>query len=240
MQHRRFLLGFVALASLGLGQSAQAAFSVTTSTTGYSVSTGTLSTIALGAGSTFVVGGQTITVGTAGGTELIDSAGSMIYLLNDSRTAGTTSIPNEQIFVVNTTSGATDTATINFITNINVTNGGVTGTFTEGPNSIAMLLDTNGDANYTVTAGNLAPPTMSIGGAVFTVSNPQASSGDINSPNNGSVSAKVSTPATVPRARLGGHARPRPRRRRGPGPPSADRPLIRILRESRVRSRSEI
>jgi hypothetical protein len=83
--------------------------------------------------------------------------------------------------------------------NIAVTNNAATGTFTEGPVSIALDL-TSGNANYIVSPGTLAPPSQVIGGTTFTSSLPQAVSGDINSISNGGVSAVISAvpePSTI-------------------------------------------
>jgi hypothetical protein len=181
-------------AFLGLalaGASAHGTFMVTTSPTGESYSGGALTVNTLAPGSTFVVGGNTETVGAAGGTSFLDAAGTTIFLLNDTRTAGTLSIPNEQIFVTNTTAGATDTGTFTFMLNIAVTNNGDTKTFSEGPVTVALDL-AGGNANYFVSPGSLAPPSQLIGGTTFTSSLPQAVSGDINSTSNGGVSAVIS------------------------------------------------
>jgi hypothetical protein len=171
--------------------SAHGTFMVTTSPTGASYSGGALTVNTLAPGSTFTVGGSTETVGAAGGTSFLDAAGTTIFLLNDTRTAGTLSIPNEQIFVTNTTAGATDTGTFTFMLNIGVTNNGDTKTFTEGPVTVALDL-AGGNENYFVSPGSLAPPSQVIGGTTFTSSLPQAVSGDINSTSNGGVSAVIS------------------------------------------------
>jgi hypothetical protein len=173
------------------GASAHGTFMVATSPTGGTYSGGALTVNTLAPGSTFVVGGNTETVGTAGGTSYLDAAGTTIFLLNDTRTAGTVSIPNEQIFVTNTTTGATDSGTFTFMLNIAVTNNGDTKTFTEGPVTVALDL-ASGNANYFVSPGSLAPPSQLIGGTTFTSSLPQAVSGDINSTSNGGVSAVIS------------------------------------------------
>jgi hypothetical protein len=179
--------------------SAQATFMVDTNATGVTYSGGSLTVTSLTAGSTFVVNGQTITVGASGGTSYLDSAGSTVYLLDDVRTAGTMAIPNEQIFVTNTTAGATDTGTFTFTLNIAVINNGATKMFTEGPVTIAMDL-ANGNSNYIVSAGSLSPPSQVVGGTTFVSGLPQGLSGDINSINNGGVSATISAvpePSTV-------------------------------------------
>jgi hypothetical protein len=198
------------------GASARGDFVLTTSVTGVSESGGTIvSSAALAPGSTFVIESSTITAAN-GGMSYTDAAGTTIYFLNDSRSSGTLSVTNEQIFVANTTSGATDTGVFTFTMNIAVTNNGETKTFTESPNTVTLELG-GSNANYLVAAGALAPPSQLIGGLTFDSSLPQAVSGDINSANNGGVSAVISAvpePSTIALLGVGGLMLIAPRLRR--------------------------
>jgi hypothetical protein len=197
--HALLLLTHAFIGIAVAGGPAQGSFMVVTSPTGGSYSGGSLTVTTLAPGSTFAVDGSTVNVGSSGGTSYLDAAGTTIYLLNDTRTAGTLSIPNEQIFVTNTTSGATDTGTFTFMLNISVTNNGDTKAFSEGPVTVALDLG-GGNANYFVSPGSLAPPSQLIGGTTFTSSLPQAVSGDIISTSNGGVSAVIAAvpePSTI-------------------------------------------
>jgi len=186
------MLAFVA--SLGLTARADASFQLTTNAVGVSYNGGSLTTATLTAGEVISIGGGSFTVGPEGGKSYTDAAGTTVYLIDDLRTAATVGIPNEQIYVSNTTANS-DTGVFSFSLNIAVLNNGATGTFSEGPVTITMDLS-GGNSNYFVATGGITPPSMEIGENLFTSSNPQAVSGDINSQNNGGVSAVITS--TVP------------------------------------------
>ena len=193
--HSLLMIPTVLLGLAFAGASAHAGFTLTTSVSGVSEGGGMIGgSMVLAPGSTFPIDSSTITASN-GGMSFTDSAGTMIYFLNDAQSFGSVSVPNEQIFVANTTPGATDTGVFTFTMNIAVTSNGETKSFTEGPDSITLDL-MNSNANYLVAAGTLAPPSQVIGGVVFSSSMPQAVSGQINSANNGGVSAVIS--AAVP------------------------------------------
>jgi hypothetical protein len=190
-------LGVIAFAvTLALSSRADASFSLTTSVTGLSYSGGGLTTGTLAANTTYTENGISFTTTSQGGTSYTDSAGTTLYFVEDSRTAGTVGIPNEQIYVINSTLGAVDSGTFTFSTMIGVTNNGVTSSFNEGPSTLAMDLG-GGNANYVITTSGLTPSSQIIDGTLFTSSNPQSTSGDVNSQANGAVSAVI-TGSAVP------------------------------------------
>ena len=191
-------LGILSLAILlSFSTRSDASFTVTTSTSGVTYNGAALQGTTLNAGEIIPIDSGTFKVGQAGGTSYTDAAGTTVYLLNDFRTAGTVSIANEQIYVANTTAGAVDQGTFTFITSLSVVNNGALGIFAEGPSTVAIDLTsgTNANHNYQVHAGGLTPPSLTIGGDLFTSSQPQGVSGDMNSLNNGAVSAFISTSA---------------------------------------------
>jgi hypothetical protein len=178
------------------GAPARGGFTLTTSVTGVSESGGMIvNSSILAPGSSFPIDSSTITVAN-GGYSFTDSAGTTVYFLNDSQTFGSMAVANEQVYVANTTMGATDTGVFTFRVNISVTNNGDTKSFSEGPDTVTLDL-MNANANYLVGVGTLSP-SQRIGGVLVSSSMPQAVSGQIDSANNGGVSAVISTAVPEP------------------------------------------
>jgi hypothetical protein len=179
------------------GAPARGGFTLTTTVTGVSESGGMIvNSSILAPGSSFPIDSSTITVAN-GGYSFTDSAGTTVYFLNDSQTFGSMAVANEQVYVANTTMGATDAGVFTFTVNISVTNNGDTKSFSEGPDTVTLDL-TNANANYLVAVGTLAPPSELIGGVLVSSSMPQAVSGQIDSANNGGVSAVISSAVPEP------------------------------------------
>jgi hypothetical protein len=195
---RKHVVGLAALSLLALGQVATAAYTVTSSISSVS-NPGGSNFVSLAAGSTFLVGGTTITVGSAGGTEFTTAGGSTFYLVNFSGTASQYIIPNEAIYVTGPAIGNTDSSSISFTESITISNAGNANSFTQDG-----LITIQGDSPgiYSVSSGSISPSSQMIGGDTFTASNPQASSGTINNAgNNGGLSVTISasdSPAVVP------------------------------------------
>jgi hypothetical protein len=198
MPIRKSVVGLAALSLLALGQVATAAYTVTSSISSVSNPGGSGLT-ELAAGSTFLVGGMTITVGSVGGTEFTTAGGSTVYLVNFSGTASEFITPNEAIYVTGPAVGNSDTSSVGFTDTITVSNDGEAGSFTQGG---LITIDGDSPGIYSVSSGSISPSSQMIGGDLFTASNPQASSGTINDAgNNGSISVTISTsdsPAVVP------------------------------------------
>lgn len=216
MRCKRTVFGLSLCAVLLAGaRTSQADFTLTTTTSSVTL-TGLTHTGNLTAGSTITIDGSTLIVGAGGGFYAQDAAGTTVYLLNDSRTAGTTAVANEQIFVVNTTPGAVDTGMFSFTMAVSVTNNSDTKTFTLTSNTASLNL-TGGNTNYTVNAGALAPPSQTIGGLLFSATNPQGLSGSFNSLNTGGVSLVITAvpePSTLALLGVGGLLVVAPRLRR--------------------------
>jgi len=181
---------------------ASAAFTVSTDVIGATYNGSSVVLTSLAPASTINVGGQNILIGISGGYSFTDAAGTTIYLVDDFRIGNNVTIPNEQIFVTNPnapglgTGAATDFGTFAFTLTSTVTNNAVSGIFNQGPVAIALNIG-NGDANYQVTTGGITPTSQTIGGTLFTASNPQGLSGAVNSFNNGGAS-QVIRAAAVP------------------------------------------
>ena len=182
------------LVLVALATPAQASFTVTTAVTGASYSGGALTVHTLAANTSYAFGTTSLITGAQGGTSYTNSLGTTVYFIEDDRSGSNRVIPNEQIYVGNNNISAVDTGTFTFTTLINVLNNGATGTFNEGSSSLVLNL-TSGDSNFLIAAGALAPASQIIGGQLFLSSNPQATSGQVNSLNNGAVSAVITTSA---------------------------------------------
>jgi hypothetical protein len=177
------------------GASSQAAFTLSTSIASV---TGLTGPTALSAGN-ITIPGVTFTVGAAGGTSYTDTAGSTVYILNDTQTVNSVGVTNEQIYI---NAVATDTSTFNVTLNIAV-NG--TNAFLEtlGLNPISGIA---GYANL-ISAGQtsiIGPATTSVTGSYsvggLTVLNlsSAATSGNANSSQNPTISATFIGTLTVP------------------------------------------
>lgn len=191
-------LGLLALGIvLSVSARVDADFSVTTAVTGVTYSGGTLTSGSLAANTSYTENGIQFSTRSEGGSFYTDTQGTTIYFVEDSEIAAIKSVPNEQIFVINSTPGAIDTGTFVFSTLMKVMSNGSSGTFTEGPNVLALNL-ANGDQNYSIFATSILPPSLTIGGTLFTATLPQATSGYFNNEANGAVSASILASSTVP------------------------------------------
>jgi len=195
---RFFTLSVLALAvTLSLSGRASANYDVTTTVPTANITGGSSFTV-FPAGS-IAIGGSIGTVPAPnGGVSFIDGGGSTIFLVNFLSTNQINlTVPNEQVFV--TTTGSTnDTSTWGFTSLITVFNptGQTTtsGTFSETA-QYAMSVS-SGQGGYLSTGTPTAvPPFIIVGNQGFNISNPTASNGQVNNPNNGSVSATITTSA---------------------------------------------
>jgi len=189
------------------GASSQASYTLTTSVTGVTYNGLAVSTTTIAAGAT-ITGIGFSEVATNGGVSFVDSAGSTVYILNDSQVANTFGVINEQVFV---SAPGTDTGVLNFITLINPNGAGSSFSETLGTNQTGstgfQFLIGAGQNTILGPSTSIAPATITAGGQTITALLTAAVSGNANSSQNAAVSAiftsSVPEPASVAMLGLG-------------------------------------
>jgi hypothetical protein len=194
-----FLSTLALVASLGLSDRAQAAYTFTTS-----VSNVVVDGAAPPGGITMLAPGSTITVNGVpdpiavlnGGVSFSDGV-STIFLLNDNQSVSSIGVTNEQIFV-STPTGATDTHTFNFTTLITV-NGSFS--FTETLSGAGFQNAIGGGQFSVFPVGTASVTPTSLNGV--TVLGAFANPGNANSNQNPAVAAVFMVPEPASLAMLG-------------------------------------
>jgi len=180
--------------SLGLSGRASANYDISTTVPTANITGGSSFTV-FNPGS-IAIGGSIGTVPAPnGGVSFIDGGGSTIYLVNFiSSNQFNLTVPNEQVFV--STASGSDTSTWGFTSLITIFNptGQTTtsGSFSESV-QYAMSVSAGQGGYQRVANPTAVPPSITVGNSIFSISNPTASNGQVNNPNNGSVSATVTT-----------------------------------------------
>jgi hypothetical protein len=194
-----FLSTLALVASLGLSDRAQAAYTFTTSVSSVTVDGG-----APPGGITLVAPGSPITINgvanpitaTNGGVSFSDGV-STIFLLNDNQNVNSIGVTNEQIYV-STPTGAIDTHTFNFTTLITV-NGSFT--FTETISGAGYQNIIGGGQFSVIPVGTASVTPTSLNGVL--VLGAFATPGNANSTQNPAVAAIFMVPEPASLAMLG-------------------------------------
>jgi len=186
------LTALTVAALLSLSDRASANYDVsTTVTAGNITGTGVTGITPIAPGGTFVIGVTTITAAN-GGTQFTDGGGSTVYLVNyfsPNNTAGSLITPSELVYVK--ASGA-DSSTFSFTDTITVTNPSTTGSTGFFSQSASYTLSVSGGGgSATGSPTGLTPPSITVNGNVFNISNPQVTSATANNTNPGAVSSQI-------------------------------------------------
>jgi hypothetical protein len=203
------LAALVAAMLLATGASSQAAYTLTTSVANVTYNGIAVSTTNIAAGSTITGIGFSATA-TNGGVSFVDSAGSTVYILNDTHTANTFGAISQQIFV---SAPGTDLGVLNFTTLINPSGAGSSfmetlSTNVTGSTGFQFLIGAGQASIIGPTTEFIAPTSITVGGQTITAIATASTSGNANSSQNPTVSAiflatAVPEPASVAMLGLG-------------------------------------
>jgi len=175
------------------GANTQAAYTLSTSLAGITYNGVAVSTVAIAPG-TMISGPGFSATATNGGVTFTDSAGSVVYILNDFQTANTIGVTNVQIFVAS--SGGTDTGVLNFLTLISPNGAGTSFMETLGTNALGttgyQFLIGGGQFTILNPTTSIAPASITVGNLLVTALATSSTPGNANSSQNPTLAAVFS------------------------------------------------